>query len=219
MAPSDHRKGHPLCGSKKKQGAGTCRREAGWGTSHPGTGHCKIHGGSTPGGTLYAAKQEVAIMGREIDLTPAEGLLLCVRIAAGEVGYCTQRIGDLVEGQEYEQTKREKTVTYISKQGEAAGGVIETEDVEERQLNVWIRMRQSCTDRLAKYAKMALDAGVAERQVRLAEQQGAMIAEILRAVLTDLKVDLSAPDTRAVVRRHLMAAQPKDVLTATGLPE
>ena len=25
-----------------------CRQRAGWGTDHPGTGHCKLHGGSAP---------------------------------------------------------------------------------------------------------------------------------------------------------------------------
>lgn len=220
MAPSDHRKSKAgKCGSKLTKGSGRCQREAGWGTNHPGTGHCKHHGGSSPGGQLFAAKQEVAIMGREIDISPGEGLLLCVRIAAGEVGYCTQRIGDLVAGQEYESVKRQKTVQFINKHGEEAGGSIETEDVEERQLNIWIRMRQACLDRLAKYSKMALDAGVAERQVRIAEQQGALIADILRAVLTDLGVSLDAPETRSVVRKHLMAANPTpdvDVLTGAA---
>lgn len=37
-----------LCGAKKHQGAGTCRKTAGWGTSHPGAGPCRLHGGSTP---------------------------------------------------------------------------------------------------------------------------------------------------------------------------
>lgn len=38
------------CGVKKRQGEGTCRRPAGWGTNHVGTGACKLHGGC--GGVL-----------------------------------------------------------------------------------------------------------------------------------------------------------------------
>lgn len=34
------------CGAKKRQGEGTCKRPAGWGTEHPGTGRCKLHGGN-----------------------------------------------------------------------------------------------------------------------------------------------------------------------------
>ncbi len=211
MAPSDQPKNTPLCGSKKKQGSGTCKREAGWGTNHPGTGLCKIHGGSSPGGQLHAAKQEVAIMGREVDISPGEGLLLCVRIAAGEVGYCTQRIADLTSGEEYEELEFEKTTRFINKDGDESGGIDETQ-VKEKQLNIWIRVRQAGLDRLAKFSKMALDAGVAERQVRIAEQQGALIAGILRGVLVDLGVDLDSPKTRQVVRRHLMATNPENTI-------
>jgi transposase-like protein len=38
-----------ICGAKAKQTGGPCRRPAGWGTSHPGTGKCKLHGGCSTG--------------------------------------------------------------------------------------------------------------------------------------------------------------------------
>lgn len=41
-------------------------------------------------------------------------------------------------------------------------------------------------DRCARFAKLALDAGIAERQVRLAEQQGAMVADVIDRVLAAL---------------------------------
>lgn len=37
-----------FCGGKRRQGMGTCTQAAGWGTSHPGQGRCKLHGGSNP---------------------------------------------------------------------------------------------------------------------------------------------------------------------------
>lgn len=37
-----------FCGAKKRQGEGTCRLPAGWGTDHVGRGRCKLHGGCTP---------------------------------------------------------------------------------------------------------------------------------------------------------------------------
>lgn len=42
------RKG-PKCGSKRKKGRGKCTQPAGWGTTHPGEGKCKLHGGLRPG--------------------------------------------------------------------------------------------------------------------------------------------------------------------------
>lgn len=37
------------CGGAKRQGQpGPCTRPAGWGTTHPGEGKCKLHGGNNP---------------------------------------------------------------------------------------------------------------------------------------------------------------------------
>lgn len=41
-------------------------------------------------------------------------------------------------------------------------------------------------DRCARFAKLALDAGIAERQVRLAEQQGALVADAIGRILDAL---------------------------------
>jgi hypothetical protein len=47
------------CGAKKKSG-GTCGRPAGWGTDHPGTGRCKLHGGASTGPKTEEGKKRVA---------------------------------------------------------------------------------------------------------------------------------------------------------------
>jgi hypothetical protein len=36
---------HGLCGSPRKKGRPACTQRAGWGTTHPGLGRCKLHGG------------------------------------------------------------------------------------------------------------------------------------------------------------------------------
>lgn len=46
-------------------------------------------------------------------------------------------------------------------------------------------------DRCSNFAAKAVAAGLAERQVRLAERQGALIADVLRAVLGDARLGLS----------------------------
>jgi hypothetical protein len=58
----------------------------------------------------------------------------------------------------------------------------------------------------AKVASMALAAGVAERQVKIAEAQGALVAQAIRAILGELGLN---PEQEAaapgIVRRHLMS--------------
>ncbi len=42
-------KAYRICGAQRSQGGGApCTRPAGWGTTHPGEGSCKLHGGATP---------------------------------------------------------------------------------------------------------------------------------------------------------------------------
>ena len=36
------------CNGQKRQGRGLCHRPAGWGTTHPGQGRCKLHFGNNP---------------------------------------------------------------------------------------------------------------------------------------------------------------------------
>lgn len=62
-------------------------------------------------------------------------------------------------------------------------------------------------DRVVRYAKTAHDMGIAEREVKLAEQQGQLLATVIRNVLGDL--DLT-PEQQALapkaIGRHLRAA-------------
>jgi hypothetical protein len=51
-----------------------------------------------------------------------------------------------------------------------------------------------------RVAKTAIDAGVEERQVRLAEAQAQQLAAVIRAILTDLGYDLEEENVRKVVR-------------------
>jgi hypothetical protein len=71
-------------------------------------------------------------------------------------------------------------------------------------VNVWVRLYQEWHDRLVRVAKTAIDAGVEERQVRLAEAQAQRLAAVIRAILTDLGYDLEEENVRKVVRLRLL---------------
>jgi hypothetical protein len=70
-------------------------------------------------------------------------------------------------------------------------------------LHLWNMERE----RVAKIAKMALDAGVAERRVQLAEKYGEMLAELLRGIFWDQELALTNRQHRAlpeILKRHLL---------------
>jgi hypothetical protein len=72
----------------------------------------------------------------------------------------------------------------------------------EATIHPYVEEYQRAVERRAKLAKLCIDAGVAERQVQLAEQQGQLMAQAIRGILTDLGV-ADHPAAPGVVRRHL----------------
>lgn len=190
------------CGGPRKKGQGPCTRPAGWGTPHPGVGRCKLHGGSTPShvaaGQRELARLAMETYGRPVDTNPVDALLDEVRWTAGHVAWLRDRVRELEQDALiWGTTERvEKTAT------EFAG----TDVTEAAKPNVWLTLYQAERKHLLDVCKAAISAGIEERRVRLAEQQGQVIVGVIQAILGDLK--LSA-EQRAlvpeVVPRHLRA--------------
>jgi len=72
--------------------------------------------------------------------------------------------------------------------------------------SLWIEVYQRERQHLARVCKMALDAGVAECQVRVAEAQGELLAQVVKGIVADLGL---SKDQQAkapgIVRRHFLA--------------
>src|SRR5215472_13809284 len=82
------------CNAQKKDG-GRCQQAKGWGTTHPGVGPCKMHGGRTNNHKLNAAKQQAILMGAPLDINPVDALYWCIKITAGEVKFLTEQIATI----------------------------------------------------------------------------------------------------------------------------
>jgi hypothetical protein len=136
----------------------------------------------------------MAVMGEAFDVDPLEALLWCVRITAGEVAYSTHKVQSLTE-----EEAILKPVEEISRSGGGANVAdFEQKSSNRGELNIWITTRQNSVDRLAKFSKMALDAGIQERAVRIAETAGEGLATAIRNILTGLQLtyeqELRAPE-------------------------
>jgi hypothetical protein len=169
-----------LCGAKTRQGT-PCRRQAGAGTTHLGSGRCRNHGGASPqaelAGAVEIARRQAVVMGDPVDIEPHELILSCIRRTAGEIAYCDEQIAKL---------KAAMVSTMFGP-----------------QLHTWITVRQRAMERAVAFAATALKAGVEERRVRVAEQAGEMMAALISSVLGELGIPLDDPRTREVVTRNL----------------
>lgn len=178
QAPASTDVTRALCGARTRSGR-PCRRPAGHGTAHVGFGRCVLHGGMTPSHVRAAEREralgEIATMGGAIEVGPIELLLAAVYRAAGVCAWLRLKVE----------------------------GLRADELVDGGRVSVWAQMEAEWLDRAARYAKMALDAGVAERQVRIAERTGARIAAALEEAVAPL--DLPPGEQAATVQRFVRA--------------
>lgn len=186
------------CGAKTRSG-GPCRHEAGWGTQHVGVGRCKLHGGAEPhaqvNGMVLLARREQQVMGAPLPITPEDAILECIRIAAGEVRYASDRIAELQADEAVGAPRR----TLARKSDD---GTVQEVRQDPPALHVWIVARREALDRLMAYSVAAVRAGIEKRRVKLAEDQGALLVQAIQGILRDLGV-LDRAKAPGIIRKHL----------------
>lgn len=185
----EQRERHALCGARKKNGE-NCRAFAGQGTSHLGIGSCKFHGGSTRTHNVNAVVQE------------AQRRMV--------------KFGDPIEVHPAEALL---AMLHLSS-GHVAWlrqEIAALHDLGAVEAQVITNLYADERDRVTRVAKACLDAGVAERQVKLAETYGAALANLLRAVFNDRELGMTAAQRERlpnVLRRYLGALEGDRALVA-----
>ena len=97
---------------------------------------------------------------RELDVTPWEALIKSVKIAAARAAWVDQQLADSVRRNDGESSASE--------------------------VKGWLKESRMERTLLARMAKAAIDAGVAERIVRQTETEGEIVAEVIGRVLDKL---------------------------------
>lgn len=151
---------------------------------------CRSHGGSAPqvlaasarNLQAQAAAAAVVTFGLPEDITPEEALYQELHRTAGAVAY----IQGLVQSLD-------------------APGLGQATRNSGRVPSIWVDLYQRERKHLTEVAATCIRVGLEERRVRIIEEQGATVAQLLRNVLTDLGVDPASEQARQVVRRHLTA--------------
>lgn len=234
---SDFRKNRAMCPSRVKSGDGLCKNVAGFGTSHPGWGLCKWHGGLSPMGKKNAALLMGATLKEEwkmrfggdrtkLDISPEEALLEEVRRSAAFVQYLESMIGtwnvesvapepDALPGYKTRNPSSavptmEPVRQYNKMRTDPETGlpVLMDETVKGTptgtEVDAWLRLYREERVHLAKAAKMAIDAGIAERQVRLVEDQAKLFATGIRTILSALNLTAEQAALVPQVVPHLL---------------
>lgn len=175
---------------------------------------CASHGGRAPQAKAAAerrvteqrAERIMRRFGGPIDTTPTEALLGSVKWVAGYVAFLRGQVERVTEDAETaDHLIWGKTKTVEKDVAVAGVGLERGEDtVEEAKPNAWLVLLGDWQDRLTRLCAEAIKAGIEERRVRLAEQQGQLVADVIKAILGDLGL---SPEQAArvpeIVPRHL----------------
>lgn len=182
-APDEYR-----CKATKKSGGDRCGQ---WRLQ--GQEVCKYHGGSSPQAlaaarrriehakTIERADTAARRLGLPVDVDPQQALLDELHQTAGICAWLRTHLDTRLD------TTDEATV------------------VDSAEWRAWHQQREHLTT----VATACLRAGIAERQVRLAEQQGALLADVIRRIFDDPDLGLTERQKEAaprVARRHLTVA-------------
>jgi hypothetical protein len=185
------------CNGRKTGDRGYCKQDAGANTWHKGVGRCSRHGGASP---TYInevhrlrAQEAVGRYGLPVKIEPKAALIGELERTQGHVTFLELKVNELEE---------EQMVGEVGASGEdLKTGLVHK---AEAKANIWINMYQAERKHLEDIAKACIAAGIEERRVRLAEQQGELIASAITGVLDELVPGWKdRKDAPAIVRKHL----------------
>jgi hypothetical protein len=171
------------CTARSTRTGERCKRAAGKGATV-----CATHGGRAPQVKAAAKRRQaeekaakaVVTYGLPREISPDAALLEEVWRTAGHV----QWLGELVQLADASQ---------LTQRGEQ--GIVTA--------SVWVDLYQRERAHLVAVSKAAIAAGIAERQVRVAEQQGALLAGAVNRILDGLQL---TKQQRALVPQVVPAA-------------
>ena len=155
----------------------------------PGGTVCHSHGGKAPQVQAKAkarAQQQAVIgllqnLGTPTEIDPGQALLDLIAAKHGEVLWLRAMVQSI---------EREKLTwgTADHESGVGQQGPID-KITEKAAVNVWWEMLRKAEDQLASYSSQALRAGIEERRVRIAENQGNLIVGVIRRILDRLQLN------------------------------
>lgn len=169
-----------------------------------------MHGGRAPAvkaaaarrlAEARAAKELASVEGfaQPVDVGPAEALLDLVKQSAGMVAW----LGALVAGLEVDPHGRSGIEFVGDVEVADPSRLIGRDHLGDQAAHIWLHLWNQERDRLARFSKMAHDAGVAEAQVRITSDLARELVGAIRRVIVLLGIDPGSEQARAAVRSAL----------------
>lgn len=152
--PTVRRDSVTFCGARIRRTGELCTWDAGSGTAHPGVGACVRHDTQVERAAgAWAVAHQMASI---MEISPWDALLLAVRRAAAWAAFYDTKLAEVVDDDD------------LRPSGAA---------------HDWVKAAERVNDKLARYSKMAVDAGVAQLLVSQARTEGEQVVRVLNQAL------------------------------------
>ena len=159
-----------------------------------------MHGGASPRAKAAAARKRqenaaieaVATYGLPREIGPHEALIEELWRTSGHVTWLALKIKALEDEQLH---------------GPVGGSQF---GIPREEAHIWVRLYQEERTHFTKVATACVAAGIEERRVRIAEEQGRVIASFARELAREFGVDPNSERARTAFRKHLRLVQDDD---------
>lgn len=193
MPPETPSDPHRCKARSRRQDGAQCKR-----APMHGQDVCATHGGRAPQNLAAAerrlaqvrAAKAVETFGLPRQIDPRDALLEEVYRTAGAIDWLHAQILELDAAAVTWGKTDEVTKTATEYEG--------VDTTHAASVNVWVQLWQQERKHLVDVSKAAISAGIEERRVKLAEQQGELLAGVIKSILGDLKL---TPEQAAVAPR------------------
>lgn len=179
------------CAAHTKTGR-PCTQKALLGTVPP---RCRMHGG----GQQHGRELRSLVTDWRLDTTrtdPAEVMLRAVTVAWYRFMQVSEELDSACAELGIARAVVGQSVS-ITKDGDVI--------VTGEYVRALVKAEMDWLDRAQKASAACVGAGLAERQVRLAERQGHLIVEVVRATLAEFGVSIDADAVAGSVRRNILS--------------
>ena len=171
---------------------------------------CRMHGGGAPAVKAAAARRAAeakaaaemeaaaVTLGLPVDIDPAKALLDEIAVTYGHVQWLRLKVQEL--GADELVWGRTQT-----DQGVGPQGPVDT-TTEKAGPNTWYDLYMREREHLVKVSAAALRAGIEERRIKIAEDQGTLVAAVLQRILAALNLSPEQwAEVPTIVPRELRA--------------
>lgn len=209
-----------VCGATKRDGSGApCRLPAGHGTSHPGYGRCKRHGGSTPDQVDHARRLMAEHAAREfgipIKVSAQEALTNELWVAVGQVEFYRARVRELTSKPNDAMINGVTRVARTTRTGREQFGGIDTNEqtsIAEARAHVWVQLLHQAERHLLDVAAVCAKLGIEQQAVDAVRMQGELLMRIILVFLERLGIDRDdarVPEVLPGVIREVTSGRPE----------